>query len=236
MSIVENIREIGLFIVAAQMLVHLAAGKSYEKYIKIIAGVTVLLLFLGPFVDDPGRMMDRWQEELERMEQQMDRYDSAQQNAAYAAGSPEAAALRQIEAEVKSMLSEAVTDDGCTVGDVEIVLEDAKEDGSLYQDGQSPAWELQRVRVTLQAVPSENGGEDRDTVREITPQTQGSAGSAPEEIRVERITLGSDAGGPEENDGDEGMTDTDPEEYGRIFAQMLGVAQDKVEVVYHGGR
>ena len=41
---IEHIKQIGLFMIVTQTFIHVAAGKQYEKYVKIIAGVIVLLL------------------------------------------------------------------------------------------------------------------------------------------------------------------------------------------------
>lgn len=222
MGIVENIREIGMFIVVAQMLVHLSAGKAYEKYMKVIAGVIVLMLFIRPFIRDPSGVMDGWQEEIRRMEQQLDRYDSVQQNATYAANGTEETALRQIEEEVKAMLNDAVSDEGCAVTGVEISLENMNGNGKAVSDAGSPEWALRRVTVTVQET-TEDGQEEKK--EENT-----------EKIRIEKITL--ESGPDQEADGADGrkISETAGEKYRQLFAQILGVAQDKVEVTYHGGR
>ena len=53
----QTIREIGIFMIVAQAIVHFAPGKQYEKYVKSISGVIVLLLFLKPFVEMAGGAM-----------------------------------------------------------------------------------------------------------------------------------------------------------------------------------
>ncbi len=42
----KNIREIGIFMIAAQTVIHFAPGRQYEKYIKSVSGIIILLLFL----------------------------------------------------------------------------------------------------------------------------------------------------------------------------------------------
>lgn len=51
---IKTIREIGIFMIAAQAVVHFAPGVRYEKYIKSISGVIILLLFLKPFLQMSG--------------------------------------------------------------------------------------------------------------------------------------------------------------------------------------
>lgn len=55
----QNIKEIGIFMILAQAVVHFAPGRQYEKYIKSISGVIILLLFLKPFVQMAG---GQWQD------------------------------------------------------------------------------------------------------------------------------------------------------------------------------
>lgn len=50
----KTIREIGIFMIAAQAVIHFAPGVRYEKYIKSISGVIILLLFLKPFLQMSG--------------------------------------------------------------------------------------------------------------------------------------------------------------------------------------
>lgn len=65
----DTIREIGVFMIAAQAVVHFAPGRQYEKYIKSVSGIIILLLFLKPVLhlagavwEDPRALMDRWEE------------------------------------------------------------------------------------------------------------------------------------------------------------------------------
>ena len=69
---IEHIKQIGLFMIVTQTFIHVAAGKQYEKYVKIIAGVIVLLLFVRPFSSSEGDIIEQWQEEMERMTSEME--------------------------------------------------------------------------------------------------------------------------------------------------------------------
>lgn len=55
----KTIREIGIFMIAAQAVVHFAPSVRYEKYIRSISGVIILLLFLTPFIQLSG---GKWEE------------------------------------------------------------------------------------------------------------------------------------------------------------------------------
>lgn len=65
----DAVRQIGIFMIAAQAVVHFAPGKQYEKYIKSVAGIILLLLFLKPVLrfagaawGDPQMLLEKWEE------------------------------------------------------------------------------------------------------------------------------------------------------------------------------
>lgn len=65
----DTIREIGIFMIAAQAVVHFAPGRQYEKYIKSVSGIIILLLFLKPVLqlagaawEEPQILLERWGE------------------------------------------------------------------------------------------------------------------------------------------------------------------------------
>lgn len=47
-TLVETIQKIGIFLIAAQAIMHFAPGTAYTKYIKLIVNIMVLVLFLSP--------------------------------------------------------------------------------------------------------------------------------------------------------------------------------------------
>lgn len=66
---IDTIREIGIFMIAAQAVVHFAPGRQYEKYIKSVSGIIILLLFLKPVLqlagaawEEPQILLERWGE------------------------------------------------------------------------------------------------------------------------------------------------------------------------------
>lgn len=69
---IDTIREIGIFMIAAQAVVHFAPGGQYEKYIKSVSGIIILLLFLKPILHFAGTAWEEPQDILERWEEMMD--------------------------------------------------------------------------------------------------------------------------------------------------------------------
>ena len=218
MNMVENIRRIGIFMIAAQTVMHFAAGKQYEKYMKIVTGVIVLLLFISPFTASSGNLGADWQTEIERMERQMQ--SDIQRDIPYTVDSVETVALRQIEQEIRVRLNDAIADENCRVTDVVIDLEetDGNSDEGVGQKVRN--WAFRCVKVTLQG---------KDTF-EI------SYGSEDRAIRIEEVRIGQ---GTEDEIQRQEKQDLDQDvkmqEYQQIFAQTLGITSDRVEVIYRGG-
>lgn len=60
----KEIGEIAVFIICAQTLLHFRAKESYEKYIKLLISMIVLLLLLKPFFMGINDMEEEFLEEL----------------------------------------------------------------------------------------------------------------------------------------------------------------------------
>ena len=224
MSMIDNIRRIGIFMIVAQTVIHFASGKQYERYIKIIAGVLILLQFISLFVSSSGDFVEKWQDEIEGMVGQMEEQNQAWQAASSAAGPVEAMVLQQIEEEMKSRMNVIVSDYDCEVTDVEIDLEQMGESSGLRTDAGDRSWNFRRVKVTLQ----------RSEVSDL-PDTRSQDASDDTIIRIEEITVGNgtrtDVIRQESRDVDQ---DAKTQTYQHLFAQALGIAEDRVEVTYRG--
>ena len=224
MSMIDNIRRIGIFMIVAQTVIHFASGKQYERYIKIIAGVLILLQFISPFASSSGDFVEKWQDEIEGMMGQMEEQNQAWQVVPSAAGPVEAMVLQQIEEEMKSRMNDIVSDYDCEVTDVEIDLEQMGESAGLRTDAGNRSWNFRRVKVTLQ----------KSEVSDL-PDTRSQ--DAPDDtiIRIEEITVGNgnrtDVVRQEGRDMDQ---DAKTQRYQHLFAQALGIAEDRVEVTYRG--
>lgn len=220
MNIVENIRRIGIFMIAAQTVMHFAAGKQYEKYMKIITGIIVLLLFVTPFVSSSDSSIIDWQTELERMEQQMQ--SNMQTEMSYIASPTQTVILRQIEEEVKERMNDMISERACIVTDVEIVLEETDEGSDGGTQKAERSFTFRSVKVMLQDKVTYDSGNMRQSGT----------------IRIDEITVGHDPQLREDAvDGEaQGLSrDDETDEYRQLFAQILGISADKVEVIYHGG-
>lgn len=218
MNIVENIKRIGIFMIAAQTVMHFSAGRQYEKYMKIIAGIIILLMFIGPFASSSGNPAADWQAEVERLEQQVQ--GNVQLDMPYVVNPVGSVALQQIEEEVRKRLNDMITDQNCSVMDVMIDLEEAGVGISAGTSGGERDWSFRRVIVTLQGVTSagETDGNENKT------------------IRIEEITVGlGEEMEAEQQETQDSERNAKIREYQQLFAQALGITDDKVEVIYNGG-
>lgn len=232
MDMLESIRRIGIFMIAAQTVMHFAAGKQYEKYMKIIAGVIVLLLFISPFVSSSDDIIAKWQEEAEKMGEQSAYINSMWQSEEYSESYVETVALKQIEREVKLRLNEKTADRECYVGDVSIELEETGNNISFGAEADDYGWEFQCVRVTLckhiagEDENAEDETQDNDTAKNI---------QSIESIEIEEIEIEeAKALDTQCEETKEQAYDIDIEEYRSLFAQTLGISEDRVEVSYYG--
>lgn len=210
----ENIRQIGFFLIVAQTFMHFAAGKQYEKYMKIIAGIIVLLLFVRPFSASGEDFEKKWQREMTRLTQQIESHnDKWQRNLAeYGDGSGDAA-LRKIEEEIGQKLEREASTGEYDIADVTIIWgRDAD---------RVPVVDCIRITLVQAASDDEMPGER----------------SVVEPVVIEEVRTGIQTYPKEEQADKERQDDgTSQEEYRSIFAEILGLSRERVEVVIDGGR
>lgn len=272
MNMLESIRQIGVFMIVAQTVMHFAASGQYEKYMKIIAGVIVLLLFVRPFISGSDGQVMKWQEEMTHIMEQIEERSVDFGNMAYEGGSTEALVIRQIEEEITRRLN-AAAGHGCRV--VKTTIELTGQEKGDYVIGEAGAGEyvFERVRVTVRSQSgagersavltksSESGvdqveqtgrsGVDEGQSAEGIKQSEKSEGTWSREndgesmaakdeedrIRIGEITVkvGAETGTEQAMADGWEETDENMQELKQLFAQTLGIAEDRVEVVYLGG-
>lgn len=117
----QNIREIGLFMILAQAVVHFAPGRQYGKYIKSISSVIILLLFLKPFVQLAG---GEYQMPSDILEKAGESAKLPELSALQAESGVEDAVKRRMEGEIETLLNRELAGDPCLVRRVELNLEE----------------------------------------------------------------------------------------------------------------
>lgn len=176
----QNIREIGIFIIAAQAVVHFAPGKQYEKYIKSISGVIILVLFLKPFVQLAGGQWQAPSAVLERL-QEAGKLTEISVDPAAADGGVETAVTRRMEKEIADRLNRELAADTCLVKEVELSLKEGTEDSK--EDA------FYTVRIVMGERPA---GREVIAVEEISvgePETKEDAQEAYRQHFAELLSL-----------------------------------------------
>lgn len=115
----QNIREIGIFMIAAQAVVHFAPGRQYGKYIKSISSVIILLLFLKPFVQLSG---GEWQTPADIFDRAAECAKLSDVSAPEPEHGVEDAVKRHMEREIETMLNRELAGDPCLVKRVALNL------------------------------------------------------------------------------------------------------------------
>ena len=230
---IENIKRIGLFMIVAQTFIHFAAGKQYEKYMKIIAGVIVLLLFVRPF-SSPGMDFEvQWQLEMERLTEQMkEQTDIWEQVKPDMDHGTERRLVEQFKEEIQERLNSKVVLEDFIIADVTVEWKGGDEKGSVE------AWEktIGSIVITLKQTAQED--QDVEKGNHVDPVTI-------ESIHVEKggQEWRNSETNPEHSqrkNGGEAKQETDQDmetaEYCRMFAEALGIKETQVEVNYSGGK
>ena len=217
---IENIKRIGLFMIAAQTVMHFAAGQQYEKYIRIITGVVVLLLFITPLSSYKGNAADTWQKELERIMEKVENsgniWTDGLPDTDYGSGRY---VIHQLESEIKRKLKDETKLDGCEITDVTIIWKEEEGKNGTVED-----MSVEKVRLTLRPTAGEKTVSDKAAEDSVVTE-------AP--ISIERIQIGIQPEAMEQERED--TKDTEGvKEYCRIFAGILEVEEEKVEVIYDG--
>lgn len=218
---IENIRRIGLFLITAQTVMHFTAGQQYEKYMRIITGIVVLLLFITPFAPYRGNAADAWQKELdqitEKMESRSDEWPEKLADMDYGSGKR---VTQRLETEMKRKLNAAAEPEGYEITDVTAKWEEEEGKSGAVQD-----MYLAGIRITLRATAAD--GEITDSNETENPA------AAENPIAVERIRIGLQPGKEEQEAESAGQAER-LQEYRRIFAEILELEEGKVEVIYDG--
>lgn len=193
----DSIREIGLFMIAAQAVIHFAPGRQYEKYIKLISSVIILFLFIRPFISVQGELEQGWQAGMEQIMQDYEAEDLWQETGRGA----DDMAVEQLEKEIKSTFNQAIAGEVYCVSTVSLIFE---ESDSSWTGGDESALQFEKVVVVM--APKEEGT--------ITP------------VLIEDIVIGEERRQEKEETASK---------YQEIFAKILGIVPDGVEVTCVGG-
>lgn len=239
-ALVELIKRIGIFMIAAQAVIHFTPGQKYEKYIKLIVGMMILLQFVIPIRSILSGTEIDWNEQMEEMERMLETEGLADETVG--SSSVAEAVMNSLESEIKSKLNNEVLGENYVISSVQVYMKVSE--GGL-SEGADSAWkssdwqretgireyELEKVRVAVYRRDASADG-----------QTQKSAGNPIEKVRIEKIDIGGAAGSsvstsdPVHEGDSPHMEDTEDtaEQLRKRFCSVLGMDEEKMEVSVYG--
>lgn len=251
-ALVELIKRIGIFMIAAQAVIHFTPGQKYEKYIKLIVGMMILLQFVMPL----HSIISGEEIDLRAQLTDMERMLETEGMADGAAGSLSVAeaVMNSLENEIKSRLNNEISGEDYAISNVQVSMKVSDggapagmNSGWKASDRQSGTgtrqYELEKVRV---AVYRRSGFADS--------QTPGNAGSPIEKVQIEKIEVGGAADNGISTPGNisasdnasasdsvrgggspcmEGTEET-AEQLRERFCDILGMDEEKMEVSIYG--
>ena len=152
----QTICRTGIFMICAQTIVHFRPNESYEKYLKLLVSVMVLIqLFLpvGAFlagVSGSGGTIDEFRESLEQS------MEEARQQAAQTEAMLEQMTLEEIRRHIEeeaALKEQAVSEEWSASAEQESNVQDAEEQSAI------PPVEISPIDVKVEPIDREPGQE-----------------------------------------------------------------------------
>lgn len=237
-ALVDLIKRIGIFMIAAQAVIHFAPEEKYGKYMKLIVSIMILLQFLTPVYRILSAEGTDWLEMFSDIGAEYPLEDVP------GSGSTADALIDSMEKEIKSKLNDEIADENYRVENVRVSLRILQEkDVNGFSQ-----YELNNVRVVVMfhTTPTISGADaqERNTEEGESGTTYDGAGnkkdngkengieSGIEKIQIQKIGIGTeqaeDNGGMSDDAGQ--MTDI----LRQRFAQTLGIGEEYMEVSVYG--
>ena len=215
-AFVELIKKIGIFMIAAQAVIHFAPAQKYEKYIRMIVGMMILLQFLAPLYQILTK--NAWEEPdwnaltESGLKESVPKLDMASDSVMYSV-------VEQMEEEIYSKLNSEMEAENYRVVSVNISMQTA-ENADEYGGKQ---YELDSVRVVVRRTYSIDGGETQNSTNKI------------EKVQIQKIDVTLDEGSIQEKE-DEKLTEKQEREeaFRRRFCSVLGMEEKYMEVSVYG--
>ncbi|MBD5453764.1 MAG: stage III sporulation protein AF [Lachnospiraceae bacterium] len=218
-AFVELIKKIGIFMIAAQAVIHFAPAQKYEKYIRMIVGVMILLLFLTPVYQILTKTTweaPDWNALTENgLTESASELDMASNSVMYSV-------VEQMEKEIKSRLNREIEEENYHVVSVNVNMQ-TTENMDEYGGKQ---YELDSVRVVVRRTYSIGGEETQNNMDKI------------EKVQIQKIDVTLD----EQNirkkidEAEAELTEKQEKEEAlrRRFCSVLGMEEKYMEVSVYG--
>lgn len=162
----EFMKSIGIFILCTQSFMHFAAGKSYEKYVKLLIGVMILAQFIVPVraVFLGGEDARIW-EEIERFQQELEAVALEMDADVAIAMNQDGVEKKALEEEIKERLTDTAGSYGMTIEEVQVKEEPPKVTVMIYQKvEENNAGRIKVEKITI-------GGKGQEETEKISEAT-----------------------------------------------------------------
>lgn len=230
-ALVELIKKIGIFMIAAQAVIHFAPGQKYEKYLKMIVGIMILLQLLSPLYSISVNAETDWNKQFQKIEEEI------------AQGMPEGIlgeisnagmgtttekVIEELEGEIKTKLNKGIPDENYRVTGVRVSMHVQNDWGK----NDSQKYVLEKIRVIVR-MGADTGLQKTEGEQSTEKNTQNSTGAI-EKIQIPKIAAG---GGPEKKEPDETPEDEEQETENSLrkkFCNILGMGEEYMEVSIYG--
>lgn len=220
-ALVELIKRIGIFMIAAQAVIHFAPDIKYAKYMKLIVGITVLLQFLSPVYRIMSGMETDWGGKLSDMAAELDTYGLSEQlsDSHSVSESVTDSMEQEIKYRLNNCLSGVNSRENYVVTNVIVELERT---GGNNEN--STEYTLKRIKVVVWEHTEDSAG------IEYASDTDDTAGANDigriDKVQIDKINIAENI--MEENESK--TTDN----LRKMFCSALGMEEKYMEVVVYG--
>ena len=250
-SLVELISKMGIFMIASQAVIHFAPAQKYEKYIKLIVSIVILLQFLSPIYKlVNGTEMD-WGTQFSNLKTELDEGE-------FIYGTIEGNPLNEsiiagMEKEIKTKLNNEISGEGYSVikVDVEInVSNEANLTADTINNNSYEKYELAKVRVAVRVYGDFESYENKSTIdssrdnadKDSKDNTDKDSNNSDDGnvIKVDKVSVPKIGSGEdtERADKSDQKSSYDKKKISNVlrerFCNVLGIEEKYIEVSIYG--
>lgn len=233
--LVDVIKKIGIFMIAAQAVIHFAPGQKYEKYIKLIVGIIILVQFVMPFNRLLGEKGIEWSAALERMEgeeglEYLEKETGFTQMTFSTSQNNEVTTemLKQMENEIKSKLNNSILEEKYKITTVTISINTG--DSKKSQEGKETEYELDFIRIEMKREVENEVKNEMESEKESEKEDYGEK---TELVQIEPVQIDKVEIGNKKREGQEENQEA-AVKFRHKFSEILGIQEENMEVIVYG--
>lgn len=254
-SLVELICKVGIFMIAAQAVIHFAPAQKYAKYIKLVVGIMILLQFLTPIHKITDGIGEDWDTQFSDMKAELEL--NLMEAEIEESNSVAESIIKNLEMEIKSKLNNEFANERYNIIKVDVDIKEADEWGIGYNsvdndknNSSYEKYELDKLRVVVRAYETDKSieadkGYGNEEAAGSASSTEGissteSTGSMDNYVQIDKISVGKidideDSAETQEVDFmDSEKKQQTSERLRQKFCNVLGIEEENMEVIIYG--